>query len=159
MVLTRRYRKIQASDDLSGNTFSGTKSFPCVESAIVVGHKCTYGGRMPDEAKIKKIVSWPICRNLTEVRGFQEECRVRIRRRSSAGNGNAEVLRLNMPRYQSDQLPIQERSSASRRFILDSRWFYSVTNGRRRQAVSISEARAIRLIQSPQDHQNVHNWR
>ena len=45
----------------AGGTFSGTKSFVCVESAIVVGHKCTYGGRVPDDAKIKKIVTWPIC--------------------------------------------------------------------------------------------------
>jgi hypothetical protein len=54
----------------AGGTFSGHKSSVCVESAIVVGHKCTIDGRMPDESRVQKIVDWPICRNLTEVRGF-----------------------------------------------------------------------------------------
>lgn len=54
----------------AGGTFSGLKSFICVDSAVVVGHKCTIDGRLPDETRIQKILDWPICRNLTEVRGF-----------------------------------------------------------------------------------------
>jgi len=54
----------------AGATFSGYKSFVCVESAVVVGHKCTYQGRMPDDSRIRKILDWPICNDLTEVRGF-----------------------------------------------------------------------------------------
>ena len=27
-------------------------------------------GRLPDESRVQKILDWPICRNLTEVRGF-----------------------------------------------------------------------------------------
>lgn len=54
----------------AGGTFSGPKSFLCIESAVVVGHKCTYEGRMPDESRVQKIKDWPICKNLTEVRGF-----------------------------------------------------------------------------------------
>jgi len=54
----------------AGGTFSGHKSFPCVESAVIVGHKCTFEGRMPDDTRIQKILNWPICQNLTEVRGF-----------------------------------------------------------------------------------------
>ena len=54
----------------AGGTFSGLKSFICVESAVIVGHKCTINGRLPDETRVQKIIDWPICRNLTEVRGF-----------------------------------------------------------------------------------------
>lgn len=54
----------------AGGTFSGLKSYICVESAMVVGHRCTMEGRLPDENQVQKIINWPICRNLTEVRGF-----------------------------------------------------------------------------------------
>ena len=54
----------------AGGTFSGHKTQVCVDSAVVVGHKCTYEGRMPDEGRVQKILNWPICQNLTEVRGF-----------------------------------------------------------------------------------------
>lgn len=54
----------------AGGTFSGIKSSICVESAVVVGYKCTIDGRLPDESRVQKILDWPICRNLTEVRGF-----------------------------------------------------------------------------------------
>jgi hypothetical protein len=54
----------------AGGTFSGIKSHVCVETAVVVGHKCTIDGRLPDESRVKKVLDWPICRNLTEVRGF-----------------------------------------------------------------------------------------
>ena len=54
----------------AGGTFSGLKSSTCVESAIIVGHRCSINGRMPDEARVQKILDWPICKNLTEVRGF-----------------------------------------------------------------------------------------
>ena len=54
----------------AGGTFSGLKSFLCVETAMVVGHKCTREGHLPDESRVQKIVDWPPCWNLTEVRGF-----------------------------------------------------------------------------------------
>ena len=54
----------------AGGTFSGLKSTLCSETAVIVGHKCTMEGRLPDESRVQKIVDWPICKNLTEVRGF-----------------------------------------------------------------------------------------
>jgi hypothetical protein len=54
----------------AGGTFSGHKSFICVESAIIVGHRCTMEGRIPDESRVQKIIDWLVCRSLTEVRGF-----------------------------------------------------------------------------------------
>ena len=54
----------------AGGTFSGLKSTLCAETAVVVGHKCTMEGRLPDDSRVQKILDWPLCRNLTEVRGF-----------------------------------------------------------------------------------------
>ena len=54
----------------AGGTFSGIKSHICVESAIVIGHKCTIEGRLLNESPVQKIVDWPICQILTEVWEF-----------------------------------------------------------------------------------------
>ena len=53
-----------------GVTASGPKARIAQPTALIVGHQCTYEGRIPDESKVKKIVNWPECRNVTEVRGF-----------------------------------------------------------------------------------------
>ena len=54
----------------AGGIFSGHKTLICVDSAIVVGHKCMYEGQMLDDNHVQKIISWSICQNLMEVRGF-----------------------------------------------------------------------------------------
>jgi hypothetical protein len=54
----------------AGGTFSAIKSHFCIPSAVVVGHLCTYEGRLPDTSRVQKIVDWPPCSNLTDVRGF-----------------------------------------------------------------------------------------
>ena len=36
----------------------------------MLGHKCTYEGRIPDESKTAKIQSWPPCKTVTDVRAF-----------------------------------------------------------------------------------------
>ena len=36
----------------------------------MVGQKCTYEGRLPDDSKIDKIKNWPLCESTTEVCGF-----------------------------------------------------------------------------------------
>ena len=54
----------------AGGTLSGIKSKICTETADIVGHKCTINGRLPNDDRIQKIIDWPICKNLTEVRGF-----------------------------------------------------------------------------------------
>jgi hypothetical protein len=58
-----------------GGTFSGWKMDICVPS-IVVGHRCTYEGRVPEDQKIKKILDWLACNSLTEVCGFLGVCSV-----------------------------------------------------------------------------------
>ncbi|KAF7763895.1 hypothetical protein Agabi119p4_8432 [Agaricus bisporus var. burnettii] len=54
----------------AGGTFSAKKSHFCTPTAVVVGHQCTYEGRLPDTARVQKIVDWPSCTSVTEVRGF-----------------------------------------------------------------------------------------
>ena len=54
----------------AGGTFSGKKSFFCVPDAVIVGHKCTYEGRLPDDSRIAKIKNWPILETISDVRGF-----------------------------------------------------------------------------------------
>ena len=53
-----------------GGTFSGYKSFLCRPEIIVLGHKCTPEGRLPDESRVEKIVKWGPCKDLTDVRTF-----------------------------------------------------------------------------------------
>ena len=54
----------------AGGTFSGKKSDFCLPEVIVVGHKCTYEGRLPDETRVQKVRDWPLCKDVSEVRGF-----------------------------------------------------------------------------------------
>jgi integrase-like protein/reverse transcriptase-like protein len=54
----------------SGGTFSGFKSVICAEEIGVVGHRCTFEGRLPDDSRVSKIVNWGPCKDLTDVRAF-----------------------------------------------------------------------------------------
>jgi len=63
-------------------TFSGHKLSVCVEEIIVLGHRCTYQGRLPDETKVAAIQNWGPCHNLSDVRTFLGTvgvCRIFIR--------------------------------------------------------------------------------
>ena len=50
--------------------FSGYKATLCVEEIMVVGHRCTINGRLPDESRVAKIVNWGPCKDLSDVRTF-----------------------------------------------------------------------------------------
>ncbi|KAJ8462363.1 hypothetical protein ONZ51_g10947 [Trametes cubensis] len=54
----------------SGGTFSGTKSILCAAEYTVVGHRCTYAGRVPEPGNYDKVLNWGPCANLSEVRAF-----------------------------------------------------------------------------------------
>ena len=54
----------------AGATVSAKKLFIAVPEVIILGHKCTYEGRVPDDSKIAKIRDWPSCKNITDVRAF-----------------------------------------------------------------------------------------
>ena len=58
----------------AGGTISGTKMQLCRAEVKIVGHRCSSKGREPVEDRATKIQTWPIPRNLTEVRGFLGLC-------------------------------------------------------------------------------------
>jgi hypothetical protein len=51
-------------------TFSGYKATLCAEEIKVVGHRCTFNGRLPDESQTVKIVNWGPCQDPSDVRAF-----------------------------------------------------------------------------------------
>ncbi|KIK18723.1 hypothetical protein PISMIDRAFT_14158 [Pisolithus microcarpus 441] len=58
----------------AGATVSAKKCVITTPSIVVVGHKVSYEGRIPNETKVQKIKDWPYCTNVTEVRGFLGLC-------------------------------------------------------------------------------------
>jgi transposase InsO family protein len=58
----------------SGATVSAKKLIIAAPEAVIVGQKCTYEGRLPDDSKVSKIINWPRPKNPTEVRGFLGLC-------------------------------------------------------------------------------------
>lgn len=58
----------------AGATFSATKTQLAQPEVIILGQKCTREGRLPEDAKIKKILDWPTLKTPTEVRGFLGLC-------------------------------------------------------------------------------------
>jgi hypothetical protein len=53
-----------------GGTFSGHKAILCAQEIIVLGHRCTPEGRLPDEERLKTVAKWTRCANVSEVRSF-----------------------------------------------------------------------------------------
>ena len=58
----------------AGATFSPTKVQLARPEAVIVGHKCTPEGRLPDDQKIQKILNWPPLKTPKDVRGFLGLC-------------------------------------------------------------------------------------
>ena len=54
----------------AGATISAKKIFIAAPEVIVLGHKCTYEGRIPDDSKVNKVRTWPPCKTITDVRAF-----------------------------------------------------------------------------------------
>jgi hypothetical protein len=59
-----------------GATFSGKKAFIGVPQADIVGHVCTYEGRVADPTRVQALQDWPIPKNVSEVRAFLGTCGV-----------------------------------------------------------------------------------
>ena len=54
----------------AGATISAKKLAIARPEVSILGHKCTYEGRIPDDSKVSKIREWPECKNLSDVRAF-----------------------------------------------------------------------------------------
>ena len=61
---------------------SGPKLLACVSEFIILGHHCTYEGRLPEEVRVIAIKKWAPCKTLPEVQAFLGTigvCRIFIR--------------------------------------------------------------------------------
>ena len=54
----------------SGGTFSGFKSALCTREIMVLGHRCTPEGRLPDTTRVDKISNWGELYDVSDVRSF-----------------------------------------------------------------------------------------
>ena len=61
---------------LYGATFSGKKAFIGVPRAAILGHVCTYEGRVADPSRVQAIQDWPVPKSVSEVRAFLGTCGV-----------------------------------------------------------------------------------
>ena len=50
-----------------GGTFSGPKTTLCAAEIMVVGHRCTYDGRLLETDCVGVIKQWSACNNVFEV--------------------------------------------------------------------------------------------
>ena len=53
-----------------GGTFSGLKTTLYAAEITVVGHRCTYDGRLPGTDQVAVIKQWSACNDVSEVRMF-----------------------------------------------------------------------------------------
>ena len=54
----------------AGGTFSGKKLQACVEEGVVIGHRCTPRGRLPEDSRVSLVLKWAPCKDLSSVRAF-----------------------------------------------------------------------------------------
>jgi len=95
-----------------GGTFSGPKTVLCADEIVVVGHRCTYDGRLPETDRVGVIIRWPVCKNVTDVRMFLGTigvCRVFIKDFARLAGPLNELLR-NSKVFEWG--PLQEKSMA-----------------------------------------------
>jgi hypothetical protein len=59
-----------------GVTISATEFVIAAPSAVVVGHKCTFEGHVPEDTKVQKICNWPIPTNQSQVCSYLGTCGV-----------------------------------------------------------------------------------
>ena len=101
----------------SGGTFSGFKSTLCAEEIVVVGHRCTPQGRLPDHKYIDKISKWGPCKDLSEVRAFLGTigvCRMFILHFAKRANPIVQLTRKGVPfHFGPEQIAAQEDLKAA----------------------------------------------
>jgi hypothetical protein len=95
-----------------GGTFSGPKTILCAAEITVVGHKCTFEGRMPETDRVGVIDRWPACNTVTEIKEFLGTvgvCRVFIKDFAKIAEPLNRLTRKNTP---FEWGPAQEKSMA-----------------------------------------------
>ena len=93
-------------------TFSGYKAILCAPEMTVVGHRCTYEGRLPETARVDKVANWGPCLDLSDVRAFLGTigvCRMFIRNFAHRANPLTILTRKNQPfLFGPEQIAAQE---------------------------------------------------
>ena len=51
-------------------TISAIKLVIAVPEVTILGHKCNYDGRIPDDSKVARIRNWPDCKHITDICAF-----------------------------------------------------------------------------------------
>lgn len=80
----------------AGGTFSPPKIQLCRPEVIILGHKCTPEGRLPDPGKMDKVKNWPALQTPKNVREFLGLCgtfRIWIKDYSSRARPLTELIR------------------------------------------------------------------
>lgn len=90
----------------AGATISPKKSQVARPSIVLAGQKLTYEGRLPDTSRVSKILKWPSCKTVTQVRGFLGLCG---------------TLRIWIKGYSELARPLTELVRKDAEFIWDSR--------------------------------------
>ena len=80
----------------AGGTFSGKKSFVCNSETMVVGHRCTYAGRLPEDRIADSVLTWPECKDKSDIRAFL---------------GTAGQLRMFIENYAKKAMPLTKLTS------------------------------------------------
>ena len=83
-----------------GGTFSGPKTTLCADEITVVGHRCTFEGRLPETDRVGVIKRWPACTSVSEVRMFLGTigvCRVFIKDFARLASPLNNLLRTKVP--------------------------------------------------------------
>ena len=66
--------EVLADIERAGGTISGFRSAFVCEGVMIVAFICDSEGRHPVAEKVRKIVEWPACRNVTEATAFIGIC-------------------------------------------------------------------------------------
>jgi hypothetical protein len=95
-----------------GGTFSGYKLYLCVPEITVVGHLCTYEGRIPERSKVAVIRNWGPCKTLSEVRAFLGTAglfRIFVKNFAHRAHALVKLTRKDVPfEFGSEQVAAQE---------------------------------------------------
>ena len=96
----------------SGGTFSGFKSLLCAPEITILGHRCTYEGRLPDLSRVAAIANWGPCKDLSDVRSFLGTigvCRLFIRNFAHRAHHLVKLTRKGIDfEWTQDQISAQE---------------------------------------------------
>jgi hypothetical protein len=96
----------------SSGRFSGTKGTLCTAQFKVIGHVCTYEGRIPDQSRVVAIEKRGPCTTLTDIRAFLGTvgvCRIFIRNFAHRAYPITHLTRKDVPFvFGSEQRTVQE---------------------------------------------------